>query len=258
MQLGFIGTGKITTSIIQGLLMSKVKVRQFNISKRNIKNSNLLKKLSKKVKVYDDNQKIINQSSIIFISLVPKVAVKEVPKLKFNKTSTVVSLVSTLNLKTLKKLCGPVKNIIKACPLPMARFGLSPTIIFPKNKQICALFDGIGSSIVAQNENQNNHMWVMGSLMASYVELISSFQDYLTQNKIKANHSEKYLNLFLTGMLFELHESKFDLKKLSRELQTKGGINEELLKRLTQGKVFINLKKNLNKIFQRIKNANNN
>ena len=256
MQLGFIGTGKITTSIIEGLLKSKVKVRQFNISKRNIKNSNLLKKLSKKVKVYDDNQNIINQSSIIFISLVPKVAVKEIPKLKFKKTSTVVSLVSTLNLKALKKLCGPVKNIVKACPLPMARFGLSPTIVFPKNKQICALFDGIGVSIVAQNENQNNHLWVMGSLMASYVEIIRSFQDYLTQNKIKNSQSEKYLNLFLTGMLFELHHGKFDLKKLSKELQTKGGINEELLKRLTQDKVFVNLKKNLNKIFQRIKKAN--
>jgi len=53
MQLGFIGTGKITTSIIQGLLKSKVKVRQFNISKRNIKNSNLLKKLSKKVLTFN-------------------------------------------------------------------------------------------------------------------------------------------------------------------------------------------------------------
>ena len=256
MKLGFIGTGKITTSIIEGLLKSKAKIKQFNISERSKVNSNYLKKLSKKIKVYRDNQSIINQSSIVFLSLVPKVAKQEIPKLKFKNTHTVVSLVSTLSQKNVSSLCKPAKSVVKVCPLPMARFGLSPTIVFPKHKQIQSLFDAIGSTIIAKNDNENNHLWVMGSLMATYVQFIKTFQDYLTSKKVKSKESKKYLNIFLTGMLFELNESGFDLKKLSKELQTKGGVNEELLKRLTRDKVFVNLKKNLNKIFQRIKKAN--
>ena len=43
-------------------------------------------------------------SKIIFISLLPKIASKELVKLKFKKRQTIVSFVSTLNLKTLKKM----------------------------------------------------------------------------------------------------------------------------------------------------------
>tara|TARA_E500000075_G_scaffold15884_1_gene12636 strand:+ start:460 stop:585 length:126 start_codon:yes stop_codon:yes gene_type:complete len=32
MKLGFIGTGTITTAVIEGLIKSKAKVQQFNIS----------------------------------------------------------------------------------------------------------------------------------------------------------------------------------------------------------------------------------
>ena len=44
MKLGFLGTGKITSSIIEGLLKSKTKFNQIIISKRNVKNSRLFKK----------------------------------------------------------------------------------------------------------------------------------------------------------------------------------------------------------------------
>ena len=49
MKLGFLGTGKITSSIIEGLLKSKTKFNQIIISKRNVKNSRYLKNKSKKI-----------------------------------------------------------------------------------------------------------------------------------------------------------------------------------------------------------------
>jgi pyrroline-5-carboxylate reductase len=66
MNLGFIGTGKISSSIIFGIFKSKLKVRKVYISSRN---RSLAKKLSKKyskIKVLNDNQEIINKSSIVF------------------------------------------------------------------------------------------------------------------------------------------------------------------------------------------------
>ena len=55
---------------------------------------------------------------------------------------------------------------------------------------------------------------------------------------------------------FELNHKKFDLEKSVKSLQTKGGINEELLKRLTKDKFFTKLQNNLNKIYLRLKKAN--
>ena len=77
MKLGFIGTGTITTSVIEGLLKSKAKIGQINISTRSYKNSIKLRKKSKKIRAYSENQDIINNSSIVFIGLLPKVASKE-------------------------------------------------------------------------------------------------------------------------------------------------------------------------------------
>ena len=131
MKLGFIGTGTIATSVIEGLLKSKAKIGQINISTRSYKNSIKLRKKSKKIRAYSENQDIINNSSIVFIGLLPKVASKELKTCQFKKSQTIVSFVSTLNIKSLKKLCNPVKKIIKAAPLPMASDGLSPTIIYP-------------------------------------------------------------------------------------------------------------------------------
>ena len=91
MKLGFIGTGTITTAVIEGLIKSKPKVQQFNISKRSKKNSSYLKRKSGKVTVYSKNQEIINRSSIIFISLLPKQVKQELQKLQFKKGQIIVS-----------------------------------------------------------------------------------------------------------------------------------------------------------------------
>ena len=140
----------------------------------------------------------------------------------------------------------------------MAEDGLSPTIIFPNHKIVKSLFELIGTVIVAKNENQNNHLWVMSSFMATYVSIIKILKKYLQKNKVQKQDADKYLNTFLTGMLFEMNNQNFDLDKSVKLLQTKGGINEELLKRLEKDKFFKKMENNFNKIYLRLKKANDN
>ena len=256
MKLGFIGTGTISTAVIIGLMRSKAKIEQINISHRSKKNSSYLSRKFKKIKIFKKNQEIINISKVIFIGLLPKHVRGEIGKLQFKKGQVIVSFISTHNIKTIKKLCSPATTIIKAAPLPMASDELSPTIIYPNHKLIRSLFGKIGTVVVAQNENQNNHFWVMSSFMATYASIIKTLKKYLMKNKVNKNDANKYLNTFLTGMLFELNHKKFDLDKSVKSLQTKGGINEELLKRLTRDKFFAKLQNNLSKIYLRLKKAN--
>ena len=138
----------------------------------------------------------------------------------------------------------------------MAEDGLSPTIIYPNQKIVKSLFELIGTVVVAKNENQNNHLWVMSSFMATYVSIIKTLKKYLQKNKVQKQDADKYLNTFLTGMLFEMNNQNFDLDKSVKVLQTKGGINEELLKRLEKDKFFNKMENNFNKIYLRLKKAN--
>ena len=69
MILGFIGTGKISSSIIFGIFRSKLKIKRIYISSRN---RNIAKKLSKsygKIKVLNNNQEIIFSPNANFIYL---------------------------------------------------------------------------------------------------------------------------------------------------------------------------------------------
>ena len=87
MNLGFIGTGKISSSIIYGIFSSKLKIKRIYISSRN---KNIAKKLAQKfrsVKILRDNQEIINKSSTVLLAVTPKVGNKIIHKLKFFKTN---------------------------------------------------------------------------------------------------------------------------------------------------------------------------
>ena len=102
MILGFIGTGKISSSIIYGIFKSKLKVKKIYISSRN---TNIAKKLAVKfrsVEVLKDNQEIIDKSSIIFLGITPNVGKKILNRLKFKKNKKIISLISTINLDNLK------------------------------------------------------------------------------------------------------------------------------------------------------------
>ena len=104
MNLGFIGTGKIASSIIYGIFKSKLKINKIYISSRNV---NIAKKLSgkfSKVKVCKNNQEIINNSKVIFLSVTPNVGKTILKKLIFDKNKIIISLISTLKIKELKKL----------------------------------------------------------------------------------------------------------------------------------------------------------
>ena len=69
MKLGFIGTGKITSSVINGICKSSIKFDQIIISERNRLVSKSLKKRFKKIKIEKDNQKIIDNCNWIFLSI---------------------------------------------------------------------------------------------------------------------------------------------------------------------------------------------
>ena len=104
MILGFIGTGRITSSLIEGIFKSKLKIKKIYISPRNQVIAKKLNKRFKKVTISNNNQQLIDKSNWVFLAVTPKVGDKILRKLNFNKTQKVISFISTINLAKLKKL----------------------------------------------------------------------------------------------------------------------------------------------------------
>ncbi len=118
MILGFIGVGKITSSVIKGIKKSKLQNYKIIISPRNKELSKSLKKKYKNIQIAKSNQEVIDKSNWIFLAVTPVVGEKIIKDLKFKSNQTVVSFISTITLSQLKKAIKVKAKIIRAIPLP--------------------------------------------------------------------------------------------------------------------------------------------
>ena len=180
MILGFIGTGKISSSIIYGIFKSKLKVKKIYISSRNAKISNKLKKKFRLIQVIKNNQEIIDKSSVIFLGITPNVGNKILHKLSFSKNKKIISLISTINLIKLKKIINN-KNIVRAIPLPPIEIKKGPIIICPPSKFAKNIFKNLGNVLEIKNEKLSYKFWSTASLMAAYYEILNTSSNWLVK-----------------------------------------------------------------------------
>ena len=135
MKLGFIGTGKIASSVITGICKSSIKFNKIIISSRNKKISKQLKKKFKRIIIEKDNQKIVNNSNWVFLAVTPSVGEKIIKNLKFRSNQMIVSFISTISILELKKMIKVKANIVRAIPLPPISLGKGPVPIVPQTKK---------------------------------------------------------------------------------------------------------------------------
>ena len=256
MKLGFVGVGKIATSVIEGIFKAKINIKEIILSPKNNKNSKSLKKKFKKINIAKNNQEVLDKSNWIVLSITPKIGKQILKKLKFKKNHTILNFMSTIHNSELKKIIFPANQIFKIAPLPMIKYNLGPIVIFPKNKIIENFFNKLGKVIATNDEKENKKLWVMTSFMATYLEIFNTAHKWFVKKGINPNTSKKYINHLFKALNNELlKNTNYSLDSMIKEFQTKGGINAELLMRTKKSGIFKNLDKGFNKIYNRIKKS---
>ena len=253
MNLGFIGTGKIASSVISGICNSSIKYNKIIISSRNRKISIKLKKKFKKIYIEKDNQKIVNNSNWIFLAVTPTVGERIIKNLKFRPSQIIISFISTITISELKKMIKVKANVIRAIPLPPISLKKGPVPICPPNKKVKNFFDKIGSTVEIKNEKLSINFWSTSGMMASYYEILKVMSDWLVKKGIKRLDAQKYItNLFLALSEDAVVNSKKDLKYLVKESQTPKGLNEQGLKEMNKKGVYKSVINTLNSIHKRL------
>ena len=168
MRLGFIGTGKIASSVITGVCTSKISFQKILISRRNKNISKKLKKKFKKVYIAKTNQEIVDKCNWIFLTVTPKVGKKILPQLKFRSNQRIISFIATINLTQLKKIVGKRIKIVRAIPLPPISLKKGPVPICPPDKQVKSFFDKMGTTIEVKNVKLSKNFWATSSMMSPF------------------------------------------------------------------------------------------
>ena len=253
MKLGFIGTGKIASSVIRGICRSKISFTKILISPRNKKVSSNLKKKFKKVIIAKNNQEIVDKCNWIFLSITPTVGKKIIKELKFQSNQTIISFISTITLTELKKAIKVKAKIVRAIPLPPISLKKGPVPICPPNKKVKNFFNKIGTTVEIKNEKSSINFWATSGMMAPFYELLRVMTNWLVKKGVKRDNAQKYItSLFLALSEDAVANSRKDLKHLVKESQTPNGLNEQSVRELTRLGFYKKLEKTLNSLHKRL------
>ena len=253
MNLGFIGTGKITSSVITGICKSKISFKKIIISPRNRNVAKKLKRQFRKVSIAKNNQEIVNSCNWIFLAVTPTVGNKIIKNLKFKSGQTIVSFISTMTLSQLKKAIKVKAKIFRAIPLPPITLRKGPVPVFPPNKKVKNFFDKLGTTVEISNEKLSKNFWSTSGMMAPFYELLSTMSNWLVKRGVKRDKAQKYItSLFVALSEDAVVNARKDLKYLVKDSQTPKGLNEQGVKELRKARFYISLEKTLNSILKRL------
>tara|TARA_B110001452_G_scaffold126933_1_gene105440 strand:+ start:400 stop:1167 length:768 start_codon:yes stop_codon:yes gene_type:complete len=253
MKLGFIGTGKIASAVINGVCSSKIPFNRIYISPRNKLIAQELKKKFKKISIAKNNQEIVNKCEWVFLSITPNVGNRIIKNLQFKSSQTIISFISTIKLNQLKKAIKVKAKIVRAIPLPPISLKKGPVPIFPPNKKVKNFFNNIGTTVEIKSERSSISFWTTSGMMASFYELLNVMTNWLIKKGVKRNNAQKYItSLFLALSEDAFANSKKNLKNLVKDSQTPKGLNEQGLKELSKSGFYKKLEKTLNSIHKRL------
>ena len=254
MILGFIGTGRISSSVIEGIFKSNLKIKKIYISPRNRTIANKLNKRFKKVTISKNNQQLVDKSNWVFLAVTPKIGNKILKKLNFKKNQKIISFISTINLAQLKKMIGKKSKIVRAIPLPPISIRKGPVPICPPDKQVKIFFNKLGTVVEIKNEKLSMNFWVTSGMMAPFYEYLKVLSNWLVRRGIKRKEAQRYItSLFVALSQDSSVNSEKDLKYLVKDSQTPGGLNEQAVKQLRKAGFYKKLEKSLNSIHKRLK-----
>ena len=253
MKLGFIGTGKIASSVITGICKSKIKFNKILVSARNKTVAQNLNKKFKKVIIIKNNQQIVDDCNWVFLSVTPSVGEQIIKNLKFKSNQTIISFISTITLARLKKDIKVRAQIVRAIPLPPISLKKGPVPICPPNRKVKEFFNHLGTTVEIKNEKSSINFWSTSGMMAPFYELLRVMTDWLVKRGVKRNNAQKYItSLFLALSEDAVVNSKLNLKHLVKESQTPKGLNEQGVRELTKAKFYKSIEKTLNSIHKRL------
>ena len=253
MQLGFIGTGEITSSIVTGLCSFGTRSHSIHLSPRNAAVARELSNRFKGISVASSNQEVLDHSDTIVIALRPGGARRVLSELRFGPDHQIISLVSGLSLLSLSRLVSPATGIARAVPLPSTARRLSPTAICPTDPAALDLFAELGTVFPVETEREFDAICATTATIASYFAFVERIASWLAQKGIPESKARDYIGrLFygLTTTAVEAPERSF--QSFAANHATAGGLNEQFLKHLVDRGLLTSVSEALDAVLHRI------
>jgi pyrroline-5-carboxylate reductase len=235
MRLGFIGIGKIASSVIEGLCTSGIKDLTISLSPRNERNAAGLAAKYPNITRLQSNQDVLDQSDIIIIALVPAAARVVLPELKFESRHTVISVIALVNYAELVKLLYPATDICRAIPLPPVVQHNCPIPLYQANAEVVKLFGHIGQTLIVADEHQLHVIWTLTGLITPFYDQLKTLSDWTITNGVDKQIANRYIaNMYQSLAFMAQQTNPIEFDELAKHATTPNGMNEQAGKEIRE------------------------
>lgn len=228
MRLGFIGVGKISSSLVEAFCTASIAQLEIFISPRNEVNADKLTSEFGVVQKMKSNQEVLDHSDIIFLGLRPNDAIEVIKQLRFKANHIVVSMNPFLQKNALSELTVPAQRVCLAIPLPSVINHICPIPIYNGDELLIDLFGKIGQPLVIETEDELHKIWALTGFITPFYEMM----DTLSQWAVDKGVHEKTANRYIVDMFQSLAtvaqvSDNIDLKALAIHAATAKGMNDQ-------------------------------
>lgn len=252
MHLGFIGTGSITSAVVTGLCAADPAAHRILLSPRNAKVAADLASRAPNVTVAGSNQDVLDASETIVLAVRPPMARGVLADLRFRPDHRVISVMAGLSRQQIAEWVAPAAHVVRAVPLPAAAKRRSPTMIFPPDAAVAALFAPLGSPVEVESEHEFEALSATTAALAAHFAFSDTLAAWLTRQGVPQAKARDYVSHMILALAADAVDAPgHDFHELANECATPGGMNEQVLRQLTEGGVFARLSEALDAILRR-------
>jgi pyrroline-5-carboxylate reductase len=233
MNTGFIGCGKIAEPMIRYL------ARRFPDSIISVSNrtESVSEKLSREFKHVraGDNQWVLDGSETVFLCLLADVARDALPRLKFDPSHRVISVMATI-------------------PLPFMESGHCPLPVFPEPRILEPLFADENRIITVSRESDIGSHFAATAILSTLMAQLHRTSLWLGKNSGNTVDAETYVATLVSGYLNSIpKDGNQRFLQAIKDLSTEGGLNFQLLNHNRDAGILDTLEAGLEILGQRLK-----
>jgi pyrroline-5-carboxylate reductase len=224
--IGFIGTGAITSALVTGFSSCQDLDHKIYLSPRNAKRAAELAGKFSNVTVASSNQQVLDKSEWVILAAVPQFSEEIIRPLAFRADHCVISLMSDRKLPEIAGWIGKTRTLVHMLPLPFAANRIGPIAICPYDRQVADLFDSLGEIVGVDDVKQFEVLFAITAFMSAYNTLLWNIVQWGEGEGLTRKDSFNYTTAFFEALSIQARRAgNENLGELVREM-TPGGLNE--------------------------------
>jgi pyrroline-5-carboxylate reductase len=195
---------------------------------------------------------VLDRSDTVVLAVRPQVAAEVLSALHFESRHIVVSLIAGFLTRRIADLVAPAGRIWRAIPLPSVAVRRSPIAVYPPGGYGAELFAPLGQVFGIATEDHLNALSTATSTMAAYFGFVGHIASWVAQKGIPDQQAREYVARMFAGLADAgLGAANRTFEDLAAAHATPGGLNEQVLRELTDQGVFDTLTEALDSVHRR-------